>query len=83
MTDSNEEDKIGDIDTPKDGPGQSRDAKPLTILVEVGKRAPKDENNEDAEGDIESFPRFPDRFKEDCILFQIALLFFHHIPSDR
>ena len=83
MTDSNEKDKIGDVDSPKDGPCQSCDAKPLTILVEVGIHPPKDDRHEDGEGDIKSFPRFSDWFEEDGILFHIELFFFHHIPSDR
>ena len=83
MTDSDEEDKIGDIDAPEDGSGQTGDAKPLTILVDVGIHTPKDDSHEDAEGGIESLPRFPDRFKEDGILFQIEMLLFHYIPSER
>jgi hypothetical protein len=61
MTDSDEKDKIGDIDTPKDGPCQSCNAEPITILVKVGPHGPKDDSNENGQSEIKNLPRFSNR----------------------
>jgi hypothetical protein len=61
MTDPDEKNKIGDIDTPKDGPCQSCNAEPIPILVKVGPHGPEDDSNKNGQSKIKSPSRFSNR----------------------
>ncbi len=69
MADSDEEDKVRDVDSPKDRPGQSGDAQSLAVLVKVGPYRPQDDGHEDRKGEIEGSACSPDGLKESGIFF--------------
>ena len=58
MADSDEKDKIGDINPPEDRPCKSGDAKSVAVLIEVGHDAPKDDGNQDEKGEVKGLPVF-------------------------
>jgi hypothetical protein len=63
MTDSYEENEIGDIDTPEDWSGKTCYTQPITVLVKVRPDGPQDHNPKDQEGNIERLPCSPDGLK--------------------
>ncbi len=83
MADPDEEDEVGDIDSPEDRPRQSGHTQSMAVLIKVSPYRPEDDGDEDGEGEVEGLSCLSDGLKQNGVLFQSQLFFFHHIPSDR
>jgi hypothetical protein len=71
MANSNEENEVGDVDTPEDWSGKTCNTQTITVLVKVCPYSPKDYGPKDQEGNIKRLSCSPDGVKQNSILFQI------------
>ena len=83
MADSDEKNEIGDIDPPKDWPGQPRDPQSMAVLIKIGHGSPQDHGDEDEKSGVKKLSCPPDGFKQNGVLFRFQGFFVDHIPSER
>ena len=65
MANANEEDEVCNIDSPVNRSGETSDAKPFPVLVNIGVSGPEDDRNQRKEGEIEGSSRSLNRLEKD------------------
>src|SRR3972149_11122573 len=83
MTDSYEEDEVGNINAPEDLPGKSGDSQSGSILGDVRIKSQKNKGDQDRNGDIKTFSRLPDMLKQYSVFSNDLCLFVYHALNSQ
>ena len=78
MADSDEEDKVGDIDAPKNLSRKPSDPQASSILSDIGIESKEDKGTEDRNSDVEPPSALPNMFKENGVFSDDLLPLVQH-----
>jgi hypothetical protein len=78
VANSNEENKVRDIDPPKNLSRKPSDPQASSILSDIGIESKEDKGTEDGNGDIKTLPALPNMFKENSVFSNDLLSLVQH-----
>jgi hypothetical protein len=83
MADSNEENKVRDIDTPKNLSRKPSDPQASSILSDIGIESKEDKGTEDRNRDVKPPSALPNMFKENGVFSDDLLPLVQHKPPEK
>ena len=78
MADSDEEDEVGNIDSPKNLSRKPSHCQAGSILSDIGIESEEDEGSEDGNGNVETLSALPNMLKENGVLSDDLLPLVQH-----